>query len=80
MPRKPLSKKELAEIWTNRHMHGIAELQTKGLTEEEEGQRMKEIFSEIAAMGYEHIHTLKVVPLDDRRKPYYVHIDSLNGK
>jgi hypothetical protein len=78
MPRKPITKKELAEIFTDSHKHGIAELQTIGLTEEEESQRMKETFQEIAAMGYEHIHTLKVIPLDCGREPYYVHIDNLN--
>ena len=78
MPRKPISRKAFAELWTNRHKQGIAELQTKGLTEEEESRRMRETFSEIAAMGYEHIHTLKVVPLDDGRKPYFVHVDNLN--
>lgn len=77
MPRIPLTKKQFAELWTNRHKHGIAELQTKGLTEEEESQRMRETFLEIAAMGCEHIHTLKVVPLDDGRLPYYVHIDNV---
>jgi hypothetical protein len=51
-----------------------------GLTEEEESQRMRETFQEVAAKGYEHIHTLKVVPLDCGRKPYYVHIDNLNRK
>jgi hypothetical protein len=76
MPRKPLSKKQFAELWTNRHKHGIAELQTKGLTEDEEGQRMRETFLDIAAMGYEHIHTLRVVP-SDGRLPYYVHIDNV---
>jgi hypothetical protein len=80
MPRKPISRKEFAELWTNRHKHGIAELQTKGLTEEEESQRMRETFSEIAVMGYEHIHTLKVVPLDSGREPYFVHRDNLYGK
>ena len=80
MPRKPLTKKQFAELWTNRHKHGIADFRTKGLTEEEESQRMRETFLDIVAMGYEHIHTLKVVPLDDGRKPYFVSIDNLNMK
>ncbi len=52
MPRIPISKKQLAELWTNRHKHGIAELQTKGLTEEEESNTMRETFQDIAVMGY----------------------------
>jgi hypothetical protein len=80
MTRIPLTKKQLAELFTNRHKHGIAILETKGLTEEQESQGMRETFQDIAAMGYEHIHTLKIVPLDCGRKPYYVHIDNLNGQ
>jgi hypothetical protein len=73
MPRKPLSRKELAEIFTDLHKHGIAELQIgKDITEEE----VMGAFGDIAAMGYEHIHTLRVVP-DDGREPYYVHRNNL---
>jgi hypothetical protein len=55
----------------------MAELQTKGLTEEEESREMKKTFQEIAEFGYSHIHTLKVVPLYGR-EPYFVHVDNID--
>ena len=74
MPRKPVSNKELAEIFTDSHKYGgIAELQSS-LTEEEESRETSNTFRNIATLGYEHIHTLKVVP-SDGREPYYVHMD-----
>jgi hypothetical protein len=78
MPRKLLDKKDWADLTRHIHNQGIAELQTKGLTEEEESREMKKTFQEIAELGYGHIHTLKVVPLDSERQPYFVHIDSIN--
>lgn len=54
---------------------GIAELHTKGLTEEEEQEMMWDTFKEIADLGYPHIHTLRIVP-SDGRTPYYVNVDS----
>jgi hypothetical protein len=40
LPRKPISRKEFAELSPK---HGTAELQTKGLSEEEESQRMRDL-------------------------------------
>jgi hypothetical protein len=77
MPRQPISKERLAEIWTNRHKYGgMAECQTKGFTEEEE---RKEMFQDVWKAGHENVHTLRIVP-EDGRAPYYVHMDSLNGE
>jgi hypothetical protein len=80
MPRIPLTKERLAELMTNRHKYGggIAEVQMKGLTEQQENEEMKNTFEEIWAQGYEHIHTLRIVP-SDGREPYYVHVSTLNG-
>jgi hypothetical protein len=66
-----------ADITRQLMNQGIAELQTKGLSEEDESRGMKKTFQEIAALGYEHIHTLKVIPADGR-EPYFVHIDSID--
>jgi hypothetical protein len=80
MPRQPISKERLAEIWTNRHKYGgMAECQTKGFTEEEESREIKQMFQEVWKAGYENVHTLRIVPADGR-EPYYVHVDSLNGE
>ena len=79
---KPVSKEELAEIWTNRHKQGMAEFQVKGFSEEEESNReeIEQMFQYVWKSGYEYVHTLKVVPLDCGRDPFYVHVDSLNGE
>ena len=80
MTRRPISQKELAEIWTSRHKYGgMAIFQTKGLTEEEENRDMKEMFQTVWNAGYEYVHTLKVIP-EHGRKPYYVHVDDVNMK
>ena len=36
---------------------------------------MEMTFQEIAVLGYEHIHTLKIIP-GVGRKPYFVHKDN----
>jgi hypothetical protein len=72
MPRKPVSKEMWADITRHIHNQGIAELQTKGLTEEDENRQMKKTFQEITELGYPHIHTLRIVP-SDGREPYFVH-------
>jgi hypothetical protein len=52
MPRIPLTKERLAEIWTNRHKYGgIAEMQTKGFSEEEEGREIKQMFQTVWDAG-----------------------------
>ena len=73
---KPVSKEDLASIYTGLHKRGTGILQTKGLTEEEECRAMWKTFQDIYDMGYEYIHTLRVVPADGR-KPYYVHVDDV---
>jgi hypothetical protein len=77
--KKPVSDKELADIARHLYNQGIADLQTKGLTEEEENSQIKRVFEDIDKMGsYRHIHTLRVIPLDDKsRKPYFVRRDSV---
>ena len=57
-------------------MGGIGELHTKGLTEQEESNHIQKTFQEISDLGYDHIHTLEVIPSDDR-KPYFVRRDKL---
>jgi hypothetical protein len=58
MPRQPISKERLAEIWTNRHRYGgMAECQTKGFTEEEESKEIKRMFQDVWAAGYQNVHT-----------------------
>ena len=56
-------------------MGGIGELHTKGLNEQEESNHIQKTFQEISDLGYEHIHTLEVIP-SDGRKPYFVHRDN----
>jgi hypothetical protein len=56
---------------------GVAELQTKGLSEEEESRDIKKTFEEITEVGYKHIHTLKIIP-SDGREPYFVSRDSID--
>ena len=68
-------REALADLLEYLHEGGIAELQTKGLTEEEEQKEMWNTFKEIADLGYPRIHTLRVVP-SDGRPPYIVHVDS----
>jgi hypothetical protein len=54
---KPVSDKELADIGRHLYNQGIADLQTKGLTEEEENSQIKKVFEDIDKMGsYRHIH------------------------
>jgi hypothetical protein len=80
MPRQPLSKERLFELLNNQYRYGgMAEFQTKGFTEEEEGREIKHMFQDVWDAGYEHVHTLRIVPKDGR-EPYYVHVDSLNGE
>jgi hypothetical protein len=76
MPRKLMDKKDWADLSRHIHNQGIGELQTKGLTEEEESREMKKTFQEISELGYGHIHTLKVVP-SDGREPYFVRRDDI---
>lgn len=73
-----MSREDWADLSRHIHNQGIGELQTKGLTEEEENREMKKTFEDITKLGYGHIHTLKIVPLDSDRQPYFVHVDSIN--
>lgn len=70
--RKPVDDKTLREIATQLMNRGIGELHTRGLTEEEESNHIQKTFQEIADLGYQHIHTLEVIP-EDGRKPYLIH-------
>jgi hypothetical protein len=79
MPRTSLSQKELSGILNDSYRHGgMAEVQSN-LTEEEEQQGMRDTFRDIHNLGYEHIHTLRIVPADGRT-PYYVHVDDIDGE
>jgi hypothetical protein len=78
MPRKLLDKKDLANLTRHFHNRGIAEYQTKNLSEEEEQQYMKSMFQDVWDAGYKHIHTLHIVPLESERQPYFVHIDDID--
>ena len=51
---------------------GTADLESKGLSREEEDIHLKDIFDDIRKQGdYEHIHTIRVIP-DDGREPYLI--------
>ena len=78
MPRKIFGYNGLADLFTHRQKHGIAELHIgKGFTPVEEDREVRKAFHEIANdFGYPHIHTLKIVH-DDGREPYYVHVDNV---
>jgi hypothetical protein len=83
MVRKPAvddnKEKTLADIIRRQlYNQGIGELHTKGLSEEEESSHIKKTFEEISALGYGHIHTLKIVPSDSKREPYFVHRDNID--
>jgi hypothetical protein len=78
--RKPVDAKMWADITRQLHNQGIAEFQTKNLTEEEEQQYMRSMFQDVWNAGYTHMHTLHIVPLDSDRQPYDVHIDDLERK
>jgi hypothetical protein len=77
MPKKLMDKKDWSDLTRHMQMQGIGELHTKGLSEEEENSEMRKTFEEITAMGYGHIHTLKIVP-SDGRKPYFLHRDDID--
>jgi hypothetical protein len=57
---------------------GVVELQMgKGFTPEEEDKEVMAFFKEVETdFGYYNIHTMRVVPDDTTRQPYYVHVDS----
>lgn len=73
---KPMDEKDWANLSRHIHNQGIGELETKGLTEEEESNHIQKTFQEISDLGYDHIHTLEVIP-GDGRKPYFVHRDNI---
>jgi hypothetical protein len=78
MPRKLMTPKDWSDVVRQIMNEGIAEFQTKNLSEEEEQQYMKSMFEDVWNAGYKHIHTLKIVPLDSPgRQPYFVHIDDV---
>lgn len=73
MSSSPLSSKELQrEIERLFANMGIADLETKGLSREEEDIRLKNVFFDIRKLGdYENIHTIRVIP-NDGREPYLI--------
>jgi hypothetical protein len=77
MVRKLMTEKDLADITRQMHNRGIAEFQTKGFTEEEESKEIPGMFQDVWEAGYEHIHTLHIVPDEKTRKDYFVHADDL---
>jgi hypothetical protein len=67
---KDLVLRDLERRFAN---EGTADLETKGLTREEEDIQLKNVFYDIRRLGdYEHIHTIRVVPLDCDREPYFI--------
>jgi hypothetical protein len=80
MPRKLMDDKMWSELQRHLHNQGIVEFRTKNLSEEEEQRDIKGMFEYVWKAGFTHIHTLKIVPLDSDRQPYYVHVDDINRK
>jgi hypothetical protein len=65
--RKELTNKDLQNIERHFANMGVADIETCNMTrEEEEVYIRKNSFNEIRELGYSHIHTLRVVPLDGR--------------
>ena len=92
-PRPPLRPRKIFGHWDglsdffaheqNRPTKaGTVELQmSKNFTPEEEDREVMAFFKEIERdFGFRNIHTIRVVPDDVSRKPYYVHVDNLERK
>ena len=86
MPRKILGFNGLSDFFAHQHNRpikaGTVELQmSKGFTPEEEDREVMAFFKEVERdFGYYNIRTIRVVPDDDERKPYYVHVDNVERK
>ena len=88
-PRKIFGYDGLADFFAAQHQQqnrpikaGTVELQmSKNFTPEEEDREVMAFFKDVERdFGFRNIHTIRVVPDDAGRKPYYVHVDNLERK
>jgi hypothetical protein len=72
MPPKPFTEKDHRDLERHFANMGTAIFEVpKEITREEEDTYMKNVFYDLRMKGYDHIHTIEVIP-EDGREPYTI--------